>query len=362
MNDMGSREIAFIRKDFLPNSKKIPEYPFILRINFPDNTCLNFEMELEEAKYIASELTQNIKDIIKRISTFKINKYLTLKLVDSKTIIYVAGERFNQCKSLFLNIPKENVSDYDEIKSIDDISENLSKGILNSHFSIAPEMEFQGHCSNLQVWYENDYDTRLLHKNLAFPLLKKLADVGDQLAKRKFKEEIAERIESGEPNVLLFLIYGKYLDYFSEEELDIICNNLKDSISIWLLKGYKEDNREFLRKYDKDARGFFFKDGRILLCNAKNCDKQLIHEYHPEVSVHGKIKCKYTINKTFLDFGVRAGNKKAVYSLENIQFGIALLKNKEDIVIAIPKDIKPLRLYSPSQNLFVFIKQSEIII
>ena len=35
---------------------------------------------------------------------FKINKYITLKLENCKTNIYVEGELFNQCKFLLLNI------------------------------------------------------------------------------------------------------------------------------------------------------------------------------------------------------------------------------------------------------------------
>ncbi len=30
-------------------------------------------------------------------------------------------------------------------------------------YEISEEEEFRGHCSNLQAWYENDYDTRLFY-------------------------------------------------------------------------------------------------------------------------------------------------------------------------------------------------------
>ncbi len=53
--------------------------------------------------------------------------------------------------------------------------------------AILPIKEFWGHCSNLQAWAEYGYDTRLLHPNLAFPLLEKLATVGDPIAKKVFK-------------------------------------------------------------------------------------------------------------------------------------------------------------------------------
>ena len=75
-------------------------------------------------------------------------------------------------------------------------------------YEIDPETEFWGHCSNLQSWYKHDYDTRLLHSNLSFPLLKRLTKVGDPLANKVFKEEIAKRLASG---------YGTVIDYLTEE-------------------------------------------------------------------------------------------------------------------------------------------------
>jgi len=63
------------------------------------------------------------------------------------------------------------------------------------------------------VWYENAYNTKLLHRNLAFPLLRRLTEVGDSLAKRVFTEEIAKRLESGSPSVVRFLIEEKYFHY-----------------------------------------------------------------------------------------------------------------------------------------------------
>ncbi len=84
---------------------------------------------------------------------------------------------------------------------------------------IPAEVEFWGHCSNLQVWVENRYDTRLLHRSLAFPLLRSLADLGDPLAKLRLKEEIVERFRSGFFPVKEFLINEGYLRYFKNEEL-----------------------------------------------------------------------------------------------------------------------------------------------
>ena len=137
---------------------------------------------------------------------FKVNDYITLKLEwvgvgqELETTIYVADKWFRQCKFLLLNIPVDEISSLDEIDSIDEAAAKLDRSQERNKFfrrEISPEVEFWGHCSNLQMWMENNYDTRLLHSNLAFPLLKRLTDVGDPIAKRVFREEIAKRLGQG---------------------------------------------------------------------------------------------------------------------------------------------------------------------
>lgn len=186
---------------------------------------------------------------------FKINEFITLKLIGKRTELYVNDSYFQQCMYLLINIPKEKIQEYDKIESIDEAMdmqysrkdsrelENVSSLQKEEKFHITPEQEFQAHCSNLQAWYENEYDTRLLHSNLAFPLLKKLTEVGDPLAKKVFKEEIALRFESGYSNVLSYLIAERYLDFFDGEEISTL---LKDSVF------YQELKERFLKKiYDR---------------------------------------------------------------------------------------------------------------
>ncbi|MFX1297857.1 MAG: hypothetical protein ACFFD2_23800, partial [Promethearchaeota archaeon] len=182
---------------------------------------------------------------------FIINKYLKLRLEYGNTNIYVGGRLFKQCKYLLLDIPVTNITDYNEIESIDEAAEKLDhsmeRGKLRKYY-LSPEIEFWGHCSNLQVWHENQYDSRILHRNLAFPLLKALINVGDPLAKKVFKEEIALRLASGHPSVVQHLINQGYLGYLNREELNSLLddgnfmknlpkwfNNFKD-IPKWLSK------------------------------------------------------------------------------------------------------------------------------
>lgn len=59
-------------------------------------------------------------------------------------------------------------------------------------------------------------------EKIAFPLLKKLTEAGDPIAKRVFKEEIAKRYASGFPSMVRYLEHEGYLKYLSEDELSAI--------------------------------------------------------------------------------------------------------------------------------------------
>ena len=162
---------------------------------------------------------------------FKINEYLTLKLEDDRTNIYVRRRLFTQCKYLLFSFTKDELSDYDEINSIDEIKEKYDHSHEGHWKKISPEAEFWGHCSNLQTWVEHDYDTRLLHSNISFPLLKELVKAGDPKAKRVFKEEIALRFESNFKSVVFYLLEENYLSYLDFNEIETLSDNI--DFSIW---------------------------------------------------------------------------------------------------------------------------------
>ena len=171
---------------------------------------------------------------------FKINEFLTLKLErdetklvalsinedptiqDFKTNIYVNGELFEQCKFLLLNTPIDQKDANNKIASIDEIADILGwkeNGQEGVEYEIDPETEFWGHCSNLQVWSENNYDLRLLHHKIAFPLLKRLAEAGDLLANDVFKNELKNRFESKNPTSFTSLVKINISDYFTKEKI-----------------------------------------------------------------------------------------------------------------------------------------------
>jgi hypothetical protein len=185
---------------------------------------------------------------------FQVNKFLSLKLEDEKTNIYISGELFRQCKYLLIDIPIENVSSLDELESIDETAEKLDHTLeprlekKQFTYTIPPKVEFWGHCSNLQVWYENGYNTKLLHVNLAFPLLKQLTRAGDHQAKKVFKEEIAKRYNYGVESVREYLRSKKYIWEMTDEEF----------LSLIEDEGEYETLKQILKTYpklEKNERG-----------------------------------------------------------------------------------------------------------
>ena len=201
---------------------------------------------------------------------FKVNEYITLKLEDGKTNIYIKGNLFQQCKFLLINIPVDKISSFDEIDSIDEAAEKLDRfleGPEESKIEILPEVEFWGHCSNLQVWAEMNYDTRLIHSTLAFPLLKKLVDIEDPKAKVVFKEEIVKRLENGYTPVIEFLYYENYLDYLDKGDIDfnLFMNIIKifkgieinpEEIELFINRVEVQNNLGFFKKFIINLREF----------------------------------------------------------------------------------------------------------
>jgi hypothetical protein len=153
------------------------------------------------------------------VKEFKVSNLISLRLEDNKTVLYVNNREFKQCKYLLLDILDDEIEDVQEIKSIDDAAENLDNTMEYEKLGILPEEEFIGHCSNLQAWVENHYDTDLLHRSLAFPLLKILSEEGDILARQRFREEIARRYRYGNITVQTFLFEESYLSYLSNEDI-----------------------------------------------------------------------------------------------------------------------------------------------
>jgi hypothetical protein len=70
---------------------------------------------------------------------FVINKYITLKLENGKTYIYILGKKFEQYKKLALTIVNNEFEILDELKSIDEI-DNYKKLSSEERFPIQIKM------------------------------------------------------------------------------------------------------------------------------------------------------------------------------------------------------------------------------
>lgn len=182
---------------------------------------------------------------------FIVNNFITLRQIDGKTVIFVNNKEFKQCKALFLNYPVRDKS-AEDIQSIDEAVDNrdLKMEYKEDYVNVTKEEEFIGHCSNLQAWAENNYNTLLLHKSIAFSLLHALVKAGDQIAKDVFKEEIAYRLSSGVDSVINFLVNEHYVDYLERDQFFMSILNPIESESMLELEKYldqyleKVSNRE----------------------------------------------------------------------------------------------------------------------
>lgn len=186
---------------------------------------------------------------------FVINNHLTLKLEGVKTKIFVDGEEFLICKAVILNIPKNEVL---KVKSMDDlleISEIIKKEEDFINHGITPLTEFWIHCSNLQAWAENNYNTDLLQANLAFPLLKRLTETGDMIAKKRFREEIARKYAQGSNVTKSYLELEGFLDYLTMEEILVGGLDFEESsllLDIIDLMKQKRITYEIVLSFDED--------------------------------------------------------------------------------------------------------------
>jgi len=150
-----------------------------------------------------------------------VNEYIEVRLYDKDTIIFVGGSPFRQCKYLLLPIPVDELDRFAHVESIDEAAELLDKSQEHEEtkeIDIPPEAEFWGHCSNLQAWVEHDYNPNLLHSNLSFPLLRRLIEVGDPLAKEVLTEEVKKRYKDGNASTREFLYRERFLKLIPFDE------------------------------------------------------------------------------------------------------------------------------------------------
>lgn len=212
------------------------------------------------------------------MKSFDVNKYITLKLENGKTLLYINNELFLQCKFLLLDIPVTLPSSLNEIDSIDKAAEKIYNFESIYKYNIPPETEFWGHCSNMQVWVEHDYDTRLLHSSLAFPLLSKLLEIGAPIATTKFKEEIVKRLETGCKSVINFLYEEGYIyRYLSKEEIFYSLLNPEEAEALIGLGSFLGKSL-YQRWEDSEPNTFIIEDRHIKSLNLSHNNLEKVPE------------------------------------------------------------------------------------
>lgn len=172
---------------------------------------------------------------------YTINEHLAVELDKyGKVNILVDGEHFNQCSYILMTVPRQEAYKT-TADSIDELKDRYSNENERNDDVIDNKTQFWAHCSNLQAWYEHDYDTRLLHSNLSFPLLKKLTELGDKTAQEKFADEIKRRVKSGYPSTVEYLLQEGYLHELDKkyvrEIIPLIYKNIAPMVKLLYQKG-----------------------------------------------------------------------------------------------------------------------------
>ncbi len=163
-----------------------------------------------------------------------INRFLDVAYDEQvgRARVLVGGKPFLHCSFIVTTFPVGD--DIPQIDSIEDCAMCLKHDArvlehLGAREWLTPAEEVLAHASNLQAWAENGYDMRLLHKNIAFPLLMELANAGDENAKRILDSEIGIRIREGNLATQITIV-NTVLDYIRDPELLKILLENKDLV------------------------------------------------------------------------------------------------------------------------------------
>lgn len=248
----------------------------ILEECFQTDICL-IDKVLEDQRFTEIKEDTEFSLLVSPKLEYIINKYISLKLYREKTVVCVCDKIFLTCQKVVLNILVGDVNNYDFYSSIDQIiehSETFSSQIIP--FSISPEEEFWAHCSNLQAWVENNYNTHILTYEISFGILNELSKKGVKRAQIILKEEIIERLKNSpkdvKPSTLIYFLNEGFISLLSQEEiffglLDIdeastmqkIANLMKHNytLTIELMEAYKASYTT------KDKLHVFIWDGHV---------------------------------------------------------------------------------------------------
>ncbi len=133
----------------------------------------------------------------------EVNEYISIQRYESepKIIIYVRNEPL-------VSIPSPEFPSLEYL--LREVNNNLVR-YKNPQKNSKTEIFFQRLALILEIWSKNDYDTHLLHYKIAFPLLKKLREVGKTKFQIIFQQEILKRYSTSPLEVKNYLEQEGYL-------------------------------------------------------------------------------------------------------------------------------------------------------
>ncbi|HME51756.1 MAG TPA: tetratricopeptide repeat protein [Candidatus Lokiarchaeia archaeon] len=184
---------------------------------------------------------------------------------DARVQVLVDGRPVLHCAFLVADISPvdESIESIDDLARVAGARQLEGQGIRDI---MTIEEEVFAHASNIQAWAEHDYDTRLLHSNIAFPLLKELAAAGDDKATRVLQADIETRLRDGSPETRQLILKSCW-DLIDPELIERILSEITNEgvkSSIWYDRANDLHERgnfeEAMRAYRESIR---YKPGHV---------------------------------------------------------------------------------------------------
>jgi len=200
------------------DQKRINRFFSELHRNISSKTILKID-EIFPDKITRRKLMRGLPE-----KEFKVSDLITLEFENTpenrSIIVLLNGERFFFHRSLYSIKLYLKTTDSKEDRFINygDHAGEYSPEYRAFLKKVSFEQEFWVYCSNIQAWVENNYDTKLLDYCCAFPILRKLVELGDTKAQKAYKKEILKGLTSQNEELIRFLLEKEYFNYLDLEE------------------------------------------------------------------------------------------------------------------------------------------------
>ena len=149
----------------------------------------------------------------------KINYYLDVRFIKKNTIVYVENKKIFPIMLSFFMKSSENNHTFNSYDERSDFYERTgSIGDSPKEMGIDAHQHFRIVCFMLKQWCKHNYNTQLLPKKVAFPLIKELSAAGASNA--NLSQEIKKRFAELLPSVQMYLIQENYWDYLDQNDQD----------------------------------------------------------------------------------------------------------------------------------------------